>query len=133
MTSGVGEGVAVDGTTVGVEITAGSTVSVGAAVGLGAGVSVGMDEARAVKVGSDVLVAGISNVGSGLAVGSNSDRLQAPKTSTMSSSATPIFAIDIPLNLISLPFLASVLELSSIVSPSYVPMLCKRVVRRMLL
>jgi hypothetical protein len=69
-------------------------VSVGAAVGLGTGVSVGRGEGKAVMVGVGVLVARVSNVGSGLAVGSNTGGLQAPKATAMSSSsATPILTI----------------------------------------
>ena len=99
-TSGIGEGVKVGGTCVGVDVAVGSGVSVGPAVGLGAGVSVGTGDAIAVAVGIYVLVAGTSKVGSGLVIGSNTGGLQALKAIAMSnSSATPVFVIRNPPNL----------------------------------
>jgi hypothetical protein len=114
MTNGVGEGVAVGGTRVGVRVAVGSAVSVGTAVGLGTAVSVGNGEGDTMLVGAGILVARVSNVGSGLAAGPNAGGLQAPSATAMSSNSTTtilaIFAIRSPSNPLFLIMIAIVIH-----------------------
>jgi hypothetical protein len=133
--SGVGEGVAVavGAARVGIEVAVGALVSLGATVGLGAGVSVGTGEGRAVAAGVGLLVAKLSNVGSGPVGGSTVGGLQAAEATTMSSSSgTIVLLIKGPPNCIRQHSPVGFSEIRSIVSLRFVQKACKRTAKRVL-